>query len=232
MENLDKVKDININKDKDDENIINSNEEKKENDKVIKVNENENKEDLDDDDDDFDIDKLAEEANLGIEVEYLGDKDPYDDLWEEEELNDIKQNENQNQNDTNNIEEESFKNDDDVKKMMERKKLITLSEFPDFEADGEIYSIDIFQKKGIVAFGDGEESTYVYDIVNKKLLNKEKYSKDSVISVKFSFDKSIFMSASMDGTIRLFDSETLELVSVIEDSSDEIMVRIIILDKI
>lgn len=167
------------------------------------------------DDEDYDYDKLLEEADKNIDVEFYDGEDPfvYDDIIVEEDNNN-----------TNMLEEESFKNDEDYKKMIERKSKIMNHAFPDFEAEGEIYSIDVHDKLGKLIIGDGEEYTYLYDIENKKTISKSKVNKDSIISVKFSFDKNLCLTASMDGVIRIFKSENQELLHTIDDINEEIMV--------
>jgi len=174
------------------------------------------------DDEDFDLEALQKEAKENMEVEYI-DEDPlanYDFVIEQMKEEDLKEGESQ----TNNTLEEELLKDEDIKKMAERKLLLTINEFPDFEADGEIYSIDLYDKKGLLLFGDGEENYYLYNVLEKKVIKKEKLQKDSIISCKFSFDYAYFITASMDGTVYVYNTESLELIHKIEDSDEEVMV--------
>lgn len=97
------------------------------------------------------------------------------------------------------------------------------NEFENFKADGEIYSLAMTEK-GILVIGDREEYTYFYDISMKKLLKKEKFNKDSVNQVKITVDGKYVLTASLDGTVNVFSSDTLELLRTVEGSFSEINV--------
>eukprot|EP00340_Litonotus_pictus_P009078 CAMPEP_0170521216 /NCGR_PEP_ID=MMETSP0209-20121228/6528_1 /TAXON_ID=665100 ORGANISM="Litonotus pictus, Strain P1" /NCGR_SAMPLE_ID=MMETSP0209 /ASSEMBLY_ACC=CAM_ASM_000301 /LENGTH=479 /DNA_ID=CAMNT_0010807933 /DNA_START=44 /DNA_END=1483 /DNA_ORIENTATION=+ len=177
-----------------------------------------------DSNDDIDIEMLQKEAEDNIDVEFVEDDalGMYDQiLFEDPNIEGYE--ENPDNINSNILEEESFKNDEEYKKVLERKGLITKNEFPEFEAEGEIYSTDLHEKKGIMLLGDGEENLYIYNIEEKKVVRKEKLHKDSVISAKFSQDKTFFLTASMDGVIKIFNGENLEKLFNIEDNNEEIM---------
>lgn len=97
------------------------------------------------------------------------------------------------------------------------------NEFENFKADGEIYSLAMTEK-GVLVIGDREEYTYFYDISMKKLLKKEKFNKDSVNQVKITVDGKYVLTASLDGTVNVFSSDTLELLRTVEGSFSEINV--------
>lgn len=120
--------------------------------------------------------------------------------------------------------EGSSKNEEDIKMIEKFAKDIKKKEYPEFIANGEIYSIALLQEKGIAIVGDGEEYTYLYNIESKTLITKEKFHKDSVIAVKVSSDGKYFLTASMDGTACIFDTESLKVVTTVEGSNEEIMV--------
>ena len=79
---------------------------------------------------------------------------------------------------------------------------------------------------GILLIGDGEDTFYAYDVVNKKLLKKEKIHTDSVTNVKFSFDGELFVTASLDGIVKIFKSSDFSLLFTIEENKDEVTVRL------
>lgn len=95
-------------------------------------------------------------------------------------------------------------------------------EFPDFSAPGEIYSIALQQEKGIAIIGDGEDTTTFYDIANKKIISSQKLNKDSVNFIKFSNDNKFLITASIDGSINIFDGSDFKLLNTIKDQDAEI----------
>lgn len=98
------------------------------------------------------------------------------------------------------------------------------NEFENFKADGEIYSLAM-NDKGILIIGDSEENTYFYDVSMKKLIKKEKLNKDSVNNVKITVDGKYILTSSLDGTVNVFSSESLELLRTVEGSYSEINVN-------
>jgi WD40 repeat protein len=98
------------------------------------------------------------------------------------------------------------------------------NEFENFKAEGEIYSLAM-NEKGILIIGDGEDYTYFYDISMKKLIKKEKFNKDSVNHVKLTNDGKYILTSSLDGTVNIFSSDTLELLRSVEGSFSEINVN-------
>lgn len=73
-------------------------------------------------------------------------------------------------------------------------------------------------------FGDGEDNISVYDMMNKKLIRKEKFNKDSVTNIKISADLKYLAAGSLDGTVLIFDFETMKLLHQIEGSYSDILV--------
>ncbi len=100
-----------------------------------------------------------------------------------------------------------------------------INDFENFKAEGEIYSLAM-NDKGILIIGDGEEYTYFYDVSMKKLIKKEKFNKDSVNHVKITVDNKYILTSSLDGTVNVFSSDTLELLRTVEGSFSEINVII------
>ena len=72
--------------------------------------------------------------------------------------------------------------------------------------------------------GDGEDFLTFYDIIKKEVIKKEKFNKDSVVSVKFSFDNKYFAAASLDGSVSIFDFEKLTLINQLEGSYSDVLV--------
>lgn len=173
-----------------------------------------------DDDEDIDYEALEREAmenQLDFEiVEDGGDDIYYDDEMINEEMKDET------------FEEESFKNDIDYKKMLDLKNSISSVVYPEFEAEGEIYSVALDEKNGKIIVGDGEEFMYLVDANTGKCLEKEKLHKDSIISIKLSFDGSLLLTASMDGSLKIFSVPEYKLLHHIEEGTEEIMVSIIL----
>lgn len=168
-----------------------------------------------DDDEDMNIEDLENEfKQSGMEIEIV-EGDPYDDVIYDDMIEEMKDNITQ--------EEESFKNDEDYKKMLERKVLVTLNAFPDFESEGEIYSVAIDEKRKTALIGDGEEFLYRMNLDTNKIEFKEKIHTDSIISIRYSFDKSVYLTASMDGIINIYNGEDHKLLLKIEDNTEEIM---------
>lgn len=207
--------------DKENENIKGIEEEVSKKVEEIQINSADDNVNYDDDEDNLDYETMRKEANEhGLDIEIYEGEDPYGIIDEEDdELYDEKVKES--------LEEESFKNDEDFKKMLDRKKLIGISAFPQFEAEGEIYSVDIDEKKEVAILGDGEEMFYTVSLADFTCISKEKLHKDSIISAKYSADKSYFITASMDGVVKIFDATTMKCIHTIEDNSEEIMVRVI-----
>jgi WD40 repeat protein len=100
-----------------------------------------------------------------------------------------------------------------------------INDYDNFKADGEIYSIAM-NDKGNLIIGDGEDNTYFYDASQKKIIKKEKLNKDSVSHVKITNDRKYILAGSLDGTVNIFNSDTLQLLKTVEGSFSEINVMI------
>ena len=98
-----------------------------------------------------------------------------------------------------------------------------INDYDNFKADGEIYSIAMTEKGNLI-IGDGEDNTYFYDASMKKLIKKEKFNKDSVSHIKITNDGKCILAGSLDGTVNIFNSETLELIKSVDGSFSEINV--------
>ena len=97
-------------------------------------------------------------------------------------------------------------------------------EYEGFIADGEIYSISM-NEKGIAVLGDGEDTTYFYDLNKKELIRKEKINKDSVVNAEFSNDLKFVATASLDGSVNIFETEEFKLVNTFNGSFSDINVN-------
>ena len=94
-------------------------------------------------------------------------------------------------------------------------------EYPDFLSKGEIYSIAIYNSTLII--GDGEDTTTFFNLDKKEVIKSEKYNKDSVNFIKISNDKKYMITASVDGTINIFDTnDNFKLLNTINDQDSEI----------
>jgi WD40 repeat protein len=96
-------------------------------------------------------------------------------------------------------------------------------EYDEFQTDGEIYSIAM-NEKGVLVIGDGEDTTYFYDLNKKGLIRKEKMNKDSLVTVAFSFDNKLLATACLDGTVNIFDGEEFKLLNTVNGSFSDINV--------
>ncbi len=95
-------------------------------------------------------------------------------------------------------------------------------EYEGFVADGEIYSIAM-NEKGVLVIGDGEDTTYVFDVNKKETIRKEKMNKDSVVEVALSCDNKFLATACLDGTVSIFDEE-FKLLNQVNGSFSDINV--------
>lgn len=189
-----------------------------------------NKDDSFDDLDNLDDEKyqeLLKEADKHVKVTYLKEDQDLDYLYDEDEEGELNDEINdKNENNNNDELQSNSKLEEELKIQMERRNLIENFEFPNFNSDGEIYSLDLFSKMGILLIGDGEDTYYAYDVVNKKLLKKEKIHTDSVTNVKFSFDGELFVTASLDGIVKIFKTSDFSLLFTIDENKDEVTVRL------
>ena len=120
------------------------------------------------------IDKEALQAELGAEM-------------------DIEENNNNDNN--NNIENKNENNNNEIK---DEEEEIFHKEYENFSTKGEIYAINFHQESGTLIIGDGEDTTYFYDLSKKEIKREEKLNKDSVNFIKFSFDNKYMLTASVD----------------------------------
>ena len=96
-------------------------------------------------------------------------------------------------------------------------------EYPNFQAEGEIYSIALHPPSSTLIIGDGADTTSFYNVTSKTLIKTEKINKDSVNFLSFSFDNKYLLSASVDGTINIFDpSNNFSILQTINDQDSEI----------
>ena len=96
-------------------------------------------------------------------------------------------------------------------------------EYENFKTKGEIYAINFHQSSGTLIIGDGEDTTYFYNLDKKELIREEKLNTDSVNFIKFSSDNKYMLTASVDGSINIFSvSKNFELLNTIKDQDGEI----------
>ena len=96
-------------------------------------------------------------------------------------------------------------------------------EYENFKTKGEIYAINFHKSSGTLIIGDGEDTTYFYNLDKKELIKEEKLNKDSVNFIKFSSDNKYMLTASVDGSINIFSvSNNFELLNTIKDQDTEI----------
>ena len=90
-------------------------------------------------------------------------------------------------------------------------------EYENFKTKGEIYAINFHQETGTLIIGDGEDTTYFYNLDKKEIIREEKLNTDSVNFIKFSCDKKYMLTASVDGSINIFNvSKNFELIKKIK----------------
>lgn len=112
---------------------------------------------------------------------------------------------------------------DDGQNEHETEEVIYKKEYENFLADGEIYSLGM-NDKGVLVLGDGEDTTYLYDLNKKEIIKKEKFNKDSVVNVAFSNDLKYCATASLDGSVNLFNGEDFTLITTVNGSFSDINV--------
>ena len=96
-------------------------------------------------------------------------------------------------------------------------------EYENFKTKGEIYAINFHQNSGTLIIGDGEDTTYFFNLDKKELMREEKLNTDSVNFIKFSSDNKYMLTASVDGSINIFNvSNNFELINTIKDQDTEI----------
>ena len=123
-----------------------------------------------------------------------------------------------NNNNDNNNNKENNDNDNDFKEEEDYHK-----EYENFKTKGEIYAINFHQSSGTLIIGDGEDTTYFYNLDKKELIREEKLNTDSVNFIKFSSDNKYMLTASVDGSINIFNvSKNFELLNTIKDQDAEI----------
>jgi WD40 repeat protein len=108
---------------------------------------------------------------------------------------------------------------DDVEMIQEDYK----KEYENFKADGEIYSIAM-NDKGLIVLGDGEDTTYFFDLNKKELIKKEKINKDSVTNVSFSNDYKYLATASLDGTVNVYETQDYTIINTLNEGFSDINV--------
>ena len=147
------------------------------------------------------------------EIEEI-DKDALkQEMGEEMDIEDNLNLENNNKNDNN-----KENNDNDFKEEEDYHK-----EYENFKTKGEIYAINFHQSSGTLIIGDGEDTTYFYNLDKKELIREEKLNTDSVNFIKFSSDNKYMLTASVDGSINIFSvSKNFELLNTIKDQDGEI----------
>ena len=128
---------------------------------------------------------------------------------------DIEENINFDKEQNNNMENE----DKDIKEEDENYH----KEYENFKTKGEIYAINFHQNSGTLVIGDGEDTTYFFNLDKKELIREEKLNTDSVNFIKFSADNKHMLTASVDGSINIFNiSKNFELINTIKDQDTEI----------
>ena len=128
---------------------------------------------------------------------------------------DIEENINFDKEQNNNMENE----DKDIKEEDENYH----KEYENFKTKGEIYAINFHQNSGTLVIGDGEDTTYFFNLDKKELIREEKLNTDSVNFIKFSADNKYMLTASVDGSINIFNiSKNFELINTIKDQDTEI----------
>jgi ribosome assembly protein SQT1 len=149
------------------------------------------------------IDKDALKAEMGEEM----DIDDNIDLG-----NNNKDNNDENKANCDNNNEDADKEEEDYHK-----------EYENFKTKGEIYAINFHQSSGTLIIGDGEDTTYFFNLDKKELIKEEKLNTDSVNFIKFSSDNKYMLTTSVDGSVNIFNvSKNFELINTIKDQDTEI----------
>lgn len=120
--------------------------------------------------------------------------------------------------------EENKGKDEDCEMIDCDEEKIIAQEYQGFNTDGEIYSIAV-NDKGTLVIGDGEDTTYFFDLNKKEIIKKEKINKDSVVSVAYSSDYKYLVTACLDGTVNIYDGDSLQLLNTVNGSYSDINVK-------
>ena len=183
-----------------------------------KNNNQKNNEEFDPDENKDEVDDINDD-NLFINPEDIQEIEEIDkDALKEEmgEEMDVEENINLENNPNNIIENED--NNKDIKEDDNYHK-----EYENFKTKGEIYAINFHQSSGTLIIGDGEDTTYFFNLDKKELMREEKLNTDSVNFIKFSSDNKYMLTASVDGSINIFNvSNNFELINTIKDQDTEI----------
>ena len=127
------------------------------------------------------------------------------------------------ENNNNNIQNEELNNNENNNEIKDEEEEVFHKEYENFVAKGEIYAINFHKPTGTLIIGDGEDTTYFYNLDKKEIIREEKLNKDSVNFIKFSFDNKYLLTASVDGSINIFLVEkNFELIHTIKDQEAEI----------
>jgi WD40 repeat protein len=123
------------------------------------------------------------------------------------------------------IEEEDGKMevDSEVQESIKINNIEINTEFDNFKANGEIYSVGL-GNNGVLVIGDSEEKTYFYDLNTKELIRKDELNKDSVCCVAFSRDGKYLVTAGLDGKVNLYETTEYKLLDSLSDICNDINV--------
>jgi WD40 repeat protein len=162
--------------------------------------------------DDISVEEI--EADDNDFEEYLVDENEYDNIdKEKDDLQIIVEKVGENLMDVDD-KDEHYHDDEEVLK----------KEYDGFKTDGEIYSVAM-NDKGIIVIGDGEDTTYFFDANKKELIKKEKINKDSVTDVFFSNDFKFLATASLDGSVNVWETENYTVIKTVNGSFSDINVN-------
>ena len=87
------------------------------------------------------------------------------------------------ENNNNNINNEEINNNQNENEIKEEEEIYH-KEYENFSTKGEIYAINFHKPTGTLIIGDGEDTTYFYNLDKKELIREEKLNKDSVNFIK------------------------------------------------
>ena len=184
----------------------------KKNNKEEKKGDENNKEEFDPEENRDEVNEINEEEdNMYInpdEIQEIEEIDKDELKKELDEEMDIEENNNKDDND----------NYDNLKEEENYHK-----EYENFKAKGEIYSINFHQSSGTLIIGDGEDTTYFYNLDKKEIIREEKLNTDSVNFIKFSADNKYMLTTSVDGSVNIFNvAKNFELMNTVKEQDAEI----------
>ena len=158
------------------------------------------------------LEKEQDEEEVGVEEEYI----QQDDIYAEVDQGDEPMDEDGDDGDIGGLEGDVVWEDNSIQQFSGH--------------EGPVYSIAIHPTASLAVSGGGDDSGYIWDLTDGKIVVKLTGHVDSVITVGFSYDGEMVSTGGMDGRVRVWrrtgkeDYKAWEFLTELQ-GPDEIMVR-------